>query len=641
MSRYTQTDRLSIIVGELRKKEFVSIEDLTKELFVTERTIRNDVTALNHEFGKTAEIQLNKGQYAIHVYRDQAYRSIAEALTKDQKTSDSPENRAKRLIAQLLAASVPITMDDLSEQLSVSRSTLVNDLTRLRVTLDSYELVIKGKPNQGIQLQGSEWHKRLYILQNNDHVLDQPLDNKMHELVHQFAVTFSLAETTEREFARYVSIVLRRSAQNPLIQNSDDFDQSYIVKTKEYERVNTLADQLEKRSGSLSAAERAFLTIPVLGRRSPVHLPTATAAPLPESILQLIKDIEQRVKEQLNMEVSFNKITKELGYHLMFMLNRLVFGVSIRNSLMNEVHEKYPLACEIAAIAHEVIDERYQIQVTDEELSYLAYYFGIVITENQEHLRRLKRVAIVCDTGRGSARIIAMQLNKILPDHVEKELFSSIAVTKDLLEHFDMIFSTVPLPSTVQTPVIEVNDIFDERELAQEIKKRCALDKLQIKGNQTTTSIINRLLNDDQFYVLSDQKSYSENLVFMINHLMKKQLVDSGFKARLLKREKMRASIFDQGIAFPHTINLGSAEIVLSVGIYPTKQKIGENEIRMIFLLGIPESRHNETLLVQLYEEMIALAKNQNLLDKASEETTCSEIRRLIKKSLQQQHQPY
>ncbi|SFG47370.1 BglG family transcription antiterminator [Sporolactobacillus nakayamae] len=635
MSRYTQTDRLSIIVGELRKKEFVSIEDLTKKLSVTERTIRNDVTVLNHEFCKTAEIQLNKGQYAIHVYRDQAYRSIAEALTKDQKTSDSPENRAKSLIAQLLAANEPITMDDLSEQLNVSRSTLVNDLTRMRVTLDPYELVIKGKPNQGIQLQGSEWHKRLYILQNNDHVLDQPLDDKMHELVHQFAVTFSLAETTEREFVRYVSVVLRRSAQNPLVQNSDDFDQSYIMKTKEYGRVNTLADQLEKRCGSLSTAERAFLTIPVLGRRSPVHLPTDTMAPLPESILQLINDIEEQVVKQLNITIDFTNITNELGYHLLFMLNRLIFGVKIYNSLMNEVQEKYPLACEIATIAHDVIKRKYQIDVSEAELSYLAYYFGIAVKESQMHKRQqLERIAIVCDTGRGSARIISMQLKEILPEHVAIQLFSSRTATKELMNTFDLVFSTVSLPDHIKPPIIEVKDIFDERALAQKISKLCVLDHLHITGNQQEESIICRLLNTDRFFLLSDRRPYYENLKRMIHHLEEVNTVDAQFKERLIKREKMRSTVFDHGIAFPHTVNMGNSDIVLAVGVYPEKHQEEHREIRIVFLLGIPENNQNETLLVQLYEEMIALAKNDDWLHDLSKETTCSDFRLLVKRQL-------
>jgi lichenan operon transcriptional antiterminator len=636
MSRFTQDDRLSIILHEFRKKEAVPMEDLAKELSVTQRTIRNDVTILNHEFKKTAEIQLNKGRYVLRIYRDQAYKRIADALIKDQKASDSPEKRAKSLIAQLLTAKQPITMDDLSEQLSVSRSTLVNDLTRLRVTLEPYDLVIKGKPNQGIQLQGSEWHKRLYILQNNDHILDHPIEKKVLDLVHQFSATYLLAEPTEQEFARYISVALRRAADHPLTKDSDEFDQLYVMKSKEYQMVDSLACKLERQSETpLSLTERAFITVPILGRRSPIHPSNSLAMSLPQSMTELIGDIEYQVVKQLNISIDFKDIANELGYHLLFMLNRLIFGVKIYNSLMNEVQEKYPLACEIADIAHDVIKSRYQIEVSEAELSYLAYYFGIAVKESQNQNKRpFQRIAIVCDTGRGSARIISMQLKEILPEHVAIHLFSSSMATKELMDTFDLIFSTVSLSDDVQTPIIEVKDIFDERALAQKISKLCALNYLQVTSSQQEESIICRLLSSDRFFLLSDRKPYYENLKQMIHHLEKEDSVDAQFQNRLIKREKMRSTVFDHGIAFPHTVNLGNSDIVLAVGVYPEKHQEEHREIRIVFLLGIPENNQNETLLVQLYEEMIALAKNDDWLDDMSKETTCSDFRLLVKHQL-------
>lgn len=465
MNRFTQNDRLSMILDRLQKVHDVSLDDLANQCSVTKRTIRNDVALLNQTLRSTAEIHLNKGHCILQIHHGQAYRKVVAAL-KRQQTTGTPENRVKRLAAQLLDATHPLLIDDLSEQFNVSRSTLVSDLNHLRITFEPYDLEVKGKPNQGIQLQGSEWEKRLYILQNKDQVLDQPLDQKVFAFIHQFAVDHVLVEATEREFIRYVGVVVNRSMKHPLKNDGSAFDSDVIRHTKEYAVVDELAGSLEKICGVLSTAERAFITIPILGRRSPVHLPNMNTVALPMAVRQLITEIERQVKAQLSIDIHLGTISNELGYHLMFMLNRLVFGVTIHNSLVHEVHEKYPLACEIAQIADEVIQERYQIKVNEAELSYLAYYFGIALTENEEPLFQLSHVAIVCDTGRGSARIIAMQLDKILPPTVEKHLYSSLAITKAELEQFDMIFSTVPLPN-LNTAVIEVKDIFDERKLAQ------------------------------------------------------------------------------------------------------------------------------------------------------------------------------
>ncbi|WP_051575074.1 BglG family transcription antiterminator [Sporolactobacillus terrae] len=630
MNRPTQNDRLSIILDVLQKKQAVSLDALANRCSVTKRTIRNDAALLNRTLRSAAQIDLNKGQCILQIHHEQHYRKIAAELSQ-QQAADTPEKRVKRLAAQLLDATQPLLIDDLSEQLHVSRSTLVSDLNHLRITFEPYDLEVKGKPNQGIHLQGSEWEKRLYILQNNDHVLDQPLDQTIAASVHAFAIRHLLAEATERVLLRYVGVVLARAAKHPLPRNSTAFDVTHMMQTKEYACIDQLASQLEKNDWVLSNAERAFLTIPILGRRSPVHLPNRSTVALPMAVRQLIIEIERQVKVQLSIDIHFGTISNELGYHLMFMLNRLVFGVTIHHSLIHEVQEKYPLACEIAQIADEVIQERYQIKVNEAELSYLAYYFGIALTENEEPLFQLSRVAIVCDTGRGSARIIAMQLNKILPSTVEKQLFSSLAVTKAELEQFDMIFSTVPLPN-LNTAVIEVKDIFDERKLAQKINKYWALDTLKMKKNGQGVSLISQLLDEEHFFMLSNQKTHHDNMVAMITSLERGGLVDSGFKQRIMKREQVKHTLFDRGIAFPHTMNRASRQIVLAVGIYPLKQKVCEEEIRMIFLLGIPESQHNETLLIQLYEEMIALSKKIDLLHNDLSARTCAEMKKRVQR---------
>lgn len=635
MTKLEQRDRLSFILSNSQQKNVMSIDELAEALSVTERTIRNDVGALNQELRNIAEFQLKKGRYLLRVYREDDYQEFLQTFCKEQKQLDTPQNRAKMLGTILINAIGTLKMDDLSFQLNISRSTLVNDLDRLRVTLEPYRLLIKGKPNNGIQIYGTEWHKRLYILQKDNHFYktQQTLKKSVKDLIQQFTVENQIAESTELEFTRYIRVVLARAERHPLLEN--EFDQQSIVTSDEFERVDNFANKLKKLCGmTLSSSERAFLTIPILGRRSPVNILDSTSVIVPAALLHLIKDIKKQVKKELNIDLDFKKIEKELAYHLMFMLNRLVFGVEIHNSLIHEVQEKYPLACEIANIAYDVIDRDYHIQVTETELSYLAYYFGISIVENEDKTKQLRRVAIVCDTGRGSARLIALQLDKILPQNVEKGLFSSTMASAQALESYDIVFSTVPLSEDIQKPIIQVNDIFDERKLAREINRRFALNNLQIGSNKKDDSIINHLMSEDKFFILSEQKTYAENIKMMANQLAKMKYVDAQFKTRLVEREQKRQTIFDHGIAFPHAIHRANSDIVFSIGVFHHGMHEGKNFVQIVFLLGIPESHHNETLLVNLYSEVIALIHQRDWIEKISESTSCSEIKNLIRDCL-------
>lgn len=73
---------------------------------------------------------------------------------------------------------------------------------------------------------------------------------------------------------------------------------------------------------------------------------------------------------------------------------------------------------------------------------------------------------------------------------------------------------------------------------------------------------------------------------------------------------------FDRFIALPHTFQLQSDEVELALGIFPRKVDANGKEIRLVFLLGLPEkqSDHVEHLIVQIYDEIIRIAGDEKLL---------------------------
>ena len=57
----------------------------------------------------------------------------------------------------------------------------------------------------------------------------------------------------------------------------------------------------------------------------------------------------------------------------------------------------------------------------------------------------------------------------------------------------------------------------------------------------------------------------------MIDNLYLKGYVDYDFKERIRKREEKSTMNFNEFIAFPHTINYQTDQIVISLGIFPEK----------------------------------------------------------------------
>ena len=74
--------------------------------------------------------------------------------------------------------------------------------------------------------------------------------------------------------------------------------------------------------------------------------------------------------------------------------------------------------------------------------------------------------------------------------------------------------------------------------------------------------------------------------------------------------------VLDRNIAFPHTKNMLS-KLTLALGVFPEMLKDKKyGSVRLVILLGIPESMEDDTVLIRLYDEILAIGKNPDILPK-------------------------
>ncbi|WP_206631484.1 hypothetical protein, partial [Mesorhizobium sp. M7A.F.Ca.MR.362.00.0.0] len=77
---------------------------------------------------------------------------------------------------------------------------------------------------------------------------------------------------------------------------------------------------------------------------------------------------------------------------------------------------------------------------------------------------------------------VSNQLQRILNKETELKLFSETEVTKELLNEFDIIFSTVKLSIQTSKPVILINEIFDEQAISRKIEEVAYMQAFRIKA---------------------------------------------------------------------------------------------------------------------------------------------------------------
>ena len=620
MNHYFAEDRKFLIIKLLQQNHNIPLAELAQKLNVSTRTIRNDIKVLNDILEDSAFIEIEQGECCFYITDHYELEEKKISLEKMQRDFDSPQKRVAYIIKTLMTNDKPYSTEELAYDMNLGRTTLSNEIKKLNEVLKNYGLVIEGTQNAGIQLKGEEFQLRLFIL---EHIYDmvyeeEAIQENIQKCIETLFDQYRLESTTEKNFFHYVVISVDRIQSGHSLKYMDE--KFYVLqKSNAWDIIQTVADELRPLfHEEISMEEKLFMTIPLAGMRTPTDLENISKMELKQDIDEVVEEIIARIGYELNLYLKRDNLQKDFYYHISFMVNRLQFGYVLKNPLAEEITKKYPLAYKMAKIAAKVIEEKYHVIVPEDEVGYITAYFGAYILEYSIGQQKPYRIALICSTGRGTARLIASQLKKLLGHNAEMDLYSEKQVSEELLYDYDIVFSTVTLPFESKRQIIRIKDIFDEKELLLHIQKVKYLEKVDFLGEETSgVSLIAALLEENTFFLLDEKKSYLENTKMMIEQLTERGFVDERFWERISEREKNSTMVFGHNVAFPHTVNeQREGKLVFALGISTKKLKseCGEN-VQLIFLLALPKNKElDDSVLVRIYDEMISIAQNEQYI---------------------------
>src|SRR5699024_8902646 len=182
--------------------------------------------------------------------------------------------------------------------------------------------------------------------------------------------------------------------------------------------------------------------------------------------------INKKISDEMGIVLDNQKgLYNDLANHISFMLNRIICGIHTKNPLIKEIKEKHPLAYKMAEISGEMISKEFDVRVSKDDLGYMAFHFGAYLIRHDTKKNKFNKVAIVCGTGRGTAKLILVQLEKVLNSDAKFDFYSYLDATEFNLSAYDLVFTTIPLSVQLDTPIIKINEIFDEGALKRQIKE--------------------------------------------------------------------------------------------------------------------------------------------------------------------------
>ena len=625
-------NRIANILQILRKTPEITVSALSSRLGVSERTIRNDIKQINQELEDCAVIDGVQGKYSLRIFQMERFRQRFSAIMQTDDFLNSSRYRMEYVFGRLMRSEEPLLTDELAYEMNVGRTTLMSDLKKLREEIEPYQLKIIGKTSKGLMLHGTETEIRRYVLDRvydsiyQDYPLDEEIVQEMQQMFEQHSFEKSVRDT----FEQFMTLMLDRFLTGHYIGL---LPQRYynLTARAEFGMVDQLVDRFSQILHiRIPIEEKLFVFLPIAGMRTPADIQDMRSIELDEHVRPLMQHILRQIKAEMDITIRSGEFTEEFLYHLMFMVNRLRFHVPLKNPMLEDLREKYPLAYQMAGIAARVVREEYQLEVTEDERGYLASYFGVFLTEVDLQQEKPFRVAVVCGTGRVTARLVAVQLKKILDSSAEMQLFADEKVSTELLNTFDIVLTTVELPCSCDRPMIRIHEIFNDRELLHKIEKAKYWDQIAVPVLDNNWFVMTGLLDESRFFVLKET-DYPSALEHMVSSLTQSGQVDDRFAQRLQEREKKGTMVFDHAVAIPHSIQYASDKLMLSIGVFPEAVQYGDHEIRVIFLIGLPSQVEAEdNLLIRVYDEIIQIAKDEEMLDKIASADSFSALLRVL-----------
>lgn len=620
-------------------------EEICEKLDIAPRTLRNDIKKYKSIFSKNGVVLISKPGvgYSFDIFDKDLYYKFIQELVKNETQGQYlipvyPEERINYLIKLLLSTDNYIKIEELEEELFVSRSTLTNDLKEVRERLEYYHLDIENKPNYGMKIIGEEFNKRAciskyYFYTDTYDTVVLNTEKKEHkELINKILydtiteTDFTLTDIGFQNLVIHLLIVLMRIDKSIEDEKIED-----IYKNLEYEKEFKIACLLVGKLESqfnvkFPKNEIYYITIHLLGKKS-LQYNNDTLA-INQETQDILNFVFKHIKQNFKLDFSKNfELFTCLALHFQPMMNRLKYGLYIDNPLIDKIKNENPLAFEISLYVGSIIKEKLMFDVNINEIGYIALHFALALERLHEEIRS-KNIIVVCASGAGSSQILLYKLKHRFKNYINKIKVAKLYELLDIDQsQFDYIISTVPITFSTQIPVINVQYFLDENdvELVENI----------FSENQKDYSFIDKYFKDNLFFKDLKGTTKEEVLKNMCDAISKEVDIPLDFYKLVMQREEMASTEFGNNIALPHPITPITNSTFVAIGTLEKSVKWDKQQVKFVFLIS---TQKDNTESLSLFNESIAaLVFNKKAMVKLEKSPTLETFKVVIKEIAMQE----
>lgn len=499
-------NRTSLILNRFITSEYpIRLESLGDEFNISSRTIRNELKEINEFLVQEdlPEIQNIRGKGFMLTLSTQEKERLVEYSVEDtEETFLNREERIFDLILSFSLGSEKVLLYQKEEEFLISKSTMDEDMRRVRAILETYGIEVMSIPKQGIVLHGAERSIRTMtydIINRSVGIIDiseQTEAVTMSQKILFKYIPLGLLKKIDAIYDRSVSSVEENVYRNQLLMFTavwlKRFRQQNLIASSSWENIDS--PQNDIRDFVNLICEEFGLHPPVIEIKYIVFiLDTFNSRDMNNSIewvqaqllsIQLIQFVEQETKIPFSRKEEV--LQEGLYKHLIGLLNRIKSDIQIVNPLRENIRKNYgniyhaikKFAPEINRVTGKGLNE--------DEIAFLTIHFSTSVSEINQDLQFVYKAVVVCNHGMATGKLLSENLKELFNIEVVAVLSSrEIGLISKL--DVDLVFATLPIryfdkPVLVLEPIIKE----DSKKLIQNFLDKNSQFKRLIHNNEST-----------------------------------------------------------------------------------------------------------------------------------------------------------
>ena len=522
---------------ELLKYIDKSIEIASKELNISERTIRYRIKNLNESsYFKDNLIYIEK-----KIIKFKGNLSFLKLILEKEEYICGSEERIELILLLLLFNSDGYKAEKILEILNISRSTLKQDLKIVRNILKENKIELISKANKGLIINGEELEIRklildklrsYFVIKNEKLELLESLNLIRRKIIEEYIDQNSIEKVTK--FFRKIKIDLKKKISDEAFQIifiyilitlkrfEEDFklvrcqNTQFIKSTEDYKVTKQNIRILENKFLKITEEEIIKITEFILG----AHTYNFKYS-FYENWILIEKFIDNLISEMSKeMKINFieDKILREgLINHIVPTIYRLKNNLELQESIAEEIKEKYPFYYRNIKKFIKEIENYIGKDFSENEIAFLVVHFILSLKRNEEKVRNHKKIVIVCGLGYGTSNLLKQEIEDLFDIEVLDIIpLNNISNIKSL--NADYVISTVDIDKEkLEIPVIKVNAFLKKEDIIKLLSFGIKNKKIEMEVDKIIEMV-------EECAEIKDKNNLKEKL---LNYSLKKEKLNS------------------------------------------------------------------------------------------------------------------